>query len=1079
MGRKLSLLMAAAVTVVVFVPRFAQAQEPATITGRVTNEAGVPVNGVTVVVEGLKLGGLTNETGNYSILVPAARVTNAPATVTARLIGFRPLSKTVVLSSGRVAVDFTLASAPVTLTEVVVTGAGLTSTREASGNVTNTVKSDLIAKSNETNVVTALAAKAPNVYVSSQSGEPGASSYISIRGAKTITGSGQPLFVVDGVPIDNSTNSTTGYLGGTAAPNRASDINPNDIESVEILNGAAAGAIYGSRAGQGVVLITTKSGHGAPRYSLNSTSTWDDVTHPVPLQTKFGQRPSAICPTKTTPGCRYNSDSFGPALAAGTPTYDHFGEMFHTGHTFDNQLSASGGTDRQSFYLSAGRTDQNGTIIGPNNFYDRTTFLVKASQKVFNKLTIGGSANYADVRMGAIQKGSNTSGLLLGALRSPPEFNNREYLNANGYHRSYRYPNPIGASDLTASRGYDNPFFVVNKNPAKSSVNRVFGNVNLNYDAFDWLNLRYTLGGDYSADDRLEALVPSSSSYATGLMNRADYLNYQIDHNLLATLRHTLTESINGTLTLGQNLNSRSYRQRYTTGYQFIAPEGPFNLGNTITVTPNEYESLVHLESYFGQANLDMFDQLFLSATVRNDGNSTFAESQRRFWYPKASAAWTFTKATDMLNRFLEYGKARVAYGQTGKEPPVYAIYSGYSFGSTNDEGWGGLLRPIQNGRGGMTSQSRLAQDKIRPERQNELEGGFDFGLLNGLGDFSITGYSSKSTDVIFDTPRSPSSGYTSQLQNAATITNKGLELSLNLNPVTMENFAWDVGVQWSRNKNLVTSLSGVKHVDIGGAFEGTPGTVEEGYAVGVFRGYDFVRCRYGQSNMVDITGDGTPDDVNAACRAAGAPNGALYIDASGFPNADPNDRVLADPNPKWLSSIRTEFTVFKKWQISGLLDIKKGGDVWNGTKGALYQFGTHRDTEIRNTDVVFGQTYRPGAVWGPGAGKTVQLTRTNWWQDLGSGFGPVASQFMEDGSYVKLREISLGYTLDQPFVKDYFGLSTINLRLAGRNLHTWTKYTGIDPETNLAGAETLLRGVDYFNNPQTRSIVLTVGLNR
>ena len=1076
-GRICRLLAVAAVLVAA--PDGVRAQAPATITGRVTNDAGTPIGGVSVFVETLRLGAQTDEGGRYTIVVPAARVTGGPVTVTARLIGFRPLSRLVTLSGGPSSLDFSLTASPVTLSEVVVTGAGLTSTREASGSVTNTVKADLIQRSNEPNVVSALAAKAPNVYVSSQSGEPGASSYISIRGAKTITGSGQPLFVVDGVPIDNSTNSTTGFLGGTAASNRASDINPNDVESVEILKGAAAGAIYGSRAGQGVVLITTKSGRGAARYSLNSNSTWDEVTHAVPLQRRFAQRPLASCSQPTQLGCRARSDSYGPALAPGTKTYDHFGEIFRTGNTYDNQLSASGGTDRQTFYLSAGRTNQNGVIIGPSNFYDRTTFLVKGTQRVLSKLTVGASANYSDVRMGAVQKGSNLSGLLLGELRTPPEFDNRRYLSADGYHRSYRYPNPIGASDFNQRRGYDNPFFVVNKNPANSSVNRVIGNVNLNYDALDWLNVRYTLGGDYSADDRLEALVPSSSSYPAGQITRADYLTYQIDHNLLATARHSITESINGTLTLGQNLNSRNYRQRSSLGQQFIVPEGPFNLRNTITVTPNESESLVHLESYFGQANLELYDQVFLSATARNDGNSSFAQEKRRFWYPKGSAAWTFTKATDVFSRFLEYGKARAAYGQTGKEPPVYAIYSGYSFDQTNDEGWGPYLRTIQKSLGGMTSQSRLAQTHIRPERQNEFEGGLDFGFASGYGDLGITGYNSKSTDVIFDTPRSPTSGYTSQLKNAATISNKGLEVSLNVNPVTTSNFAWDVGLQWSRNKNIVTSLSGVKHVDIGGAFEGTPGTVEKGYAVGVFRGNDFVRCRYGQANMADLNGDGIPDDVNSACRAAGAPNGALYIDASGFPNADPTDRVLSDPNPKWLGSVRTGITLFKKWQLSGLLDIKHGGDVWNGTKGALYNFGTHRDTEIRDTDVIFGKTYRPGPVFGPGAGQTVQLTRTNWWQDLGSGFGPVASQFMEDGSFVKLREISLAYTLDQSFIKNNFGLSSINLRVAGRNLHTWTKYTGIDPETNLAGAETLLRGVDYFNNPQTRSVVLSVGLNR
>lgn len=1062
--------------VLVAAPVAVRAQTPATITGRVTNEAGTPVNGVSVYLEGLRIGSVTDDAGRYTIVVPAARVTNAPVTLTARLIGFRPLSRTITLAEGSNSVDFALVPSPVTLSEVVVTGAGLTGTREASGNVTNTVKADLIQKSNEPNLVSALAAKAPNVYVSSQSGEPGASSYIQIRGVRSITGNGQPLVVVDGVPIDNSTNSTTGYLGGTVTSNRAADLNPNDIESVEILKGSAAGAIYGSRAGDGVILITTKTGRGTAHYSLNSMATWDHVSHGVPLQTKFAQRPNTCT---TTPGCRRNSDSFGPALAAGTPTYDHFGEMFRLGHTYDNILSASGGTDRQSFYLSAGRTDQNGTIVGPWNFYDRTTFLVKASQLVGNKLRIGASANYTDARLGAVQKGSNISGLLLGALRTPPEFNNHQYRAANGYHRSYRYPNPIGATDLTSTRGYDNPFWVVNMDPASSDVNRVFGNVNLSYDPIDWLNVRYTLGGDYSSDDRLEALVPSSSSYATGMLTRADYLNYQIDHNLLATARHTFTDWADGTLTLGQNLNSRSYRQRYATGRDFIAPEGPFNLSNTITVTPNEYESLVHLESYFGQASLNLLDQLFLTGTLRNDGNSTFSAYKRRFWYPKASAAWTFTKATDAMNSFLDYGKVRAAFGETGKEPPVYAIYGGYSFSNTGDEGWGPYLRTIQNSRGGMVSQSQLQQDRILPERQREFETGVDLGFARGLGDLGVTVYNSRSHSVIYATPRSPSSGYTSQLQNAATITNKGLELSLNLNPVTMQSFAWDVGLQWSRNKNLVTSLPNVDHVDIGGAFEGTPGTVMQGHAVGVFRGYDFIRCRYGESNMVDINGDGVPDDVNAACRTAGAPNGALYITASGFPDVDPNNHVLGDPNPKWLASVRTGFTFFKKWQLSGLLDIKKGGDVWNGTKGALYNFGTHRDTEIRNTDVVFGRTYRPGAVWGPGAGQTVQLTRTNWWQDLGSGFGPVASQFMEDGSYVKLREISLGYTLDQPFVRNMVGLSSINLRVAGRNLHTWTKYTGIDPETNLAGAETLLHGVDYFNNPQTRSVVLTVGLNR
>ena len=300
MRRRIRQLLALAAALVA-APVAVRAQTPATITGRVTNESGAPVNGVSVYLEGLRIGSVTDDAGRYTIVVPAARVPNAPVTLTARLIGFRPLSRTVTLTGGNNSVDFALVPSPVTLSEVVVTGAGLTGTREASGNVTNTVKSDLIQKSNEPNLVSALAAKAPNVYVSSQSGEPGASSYIQIRGVRSITGNGQPLIVVDGVPIDNSTNSTTGYLGGTVTSNRAADINPNDIESVEILKGSAAGAIYGSRAGDGVILITTKSGRGTAHYSLNSMATWDHVSHGVPLQTKFAQRPNTCTTALSIP----------------------------------------------------------------------------------------------------------------------------------------------------------------------------------------------------------------------------------------------------------------------------------------------------------------------------------------------------------------------------------------------------------------------------------------------------------------------------------------------------------------------------------------------------------------------------------------------------------------------------------------------------------------------------------------------------------------------------------------------------------------------------------------------------------
>jgi hypothetical protein len=236
------------------------------------------------------------------------------------------------------------------------------------------------------------------------------------------------------------------------------------------------------------------------------------------------------------------------------------------------------------------------------------------------------------------------------------------------------------------------------------------------------------------------------------------------------------------------------------------------------------------------------------------------------------------------------------------------------------------------------------------------------------------------------------------------------------------------------------------------------------------------VRCGRGLTKIADNEGNNLAD-VAAGC--GNAPAGALYIDESGFPVLDPTDRVIADPNPDWTGSIRTSFR-FRKWQFTALVDHKQGGDVWNGTRGALYNFGTHRDTDIRGQTFVFGKDYPflEGPAAGPGAGTPVVIDAA-WFTGNGSGFVGPASQFVEDGTYTKLREVSVAYTFDQPWVSRSLGISTIDLRVSGRNLHTWTDYRGIDPEANLGGAAVLIQGVDYFNNPQTRSIVVSIGLNK
>ncbi|HEX9130528.1 MAG TPA: TonB-dependent receptor plug domain-containing protein, partial [Gemmatimonadaceae bacterium] len=371
------------------------AQSGTTISGTVTNEQGVPLPGATVLIQGTTTGAHTDDAGRYVIVVPANNANGQSAVLVARVIGYSARQVPIVLTAGsNISQSFALVVNPLNLDAVLVTGAGTSTTRERLTTTINTVDSSALRRAtNPQNVVSALAAQAPNVEVRTQSGEPGASASIKIRGAASLSGTNQPLFVVDGQPIDNQTFSTQSIANGsgtaagadasTVAPNRASDINPADIESIQILKSSAAAAIYGARAANGVVLITTKSGTpGATKYVISSTETFDRVNSPDLLQHTFVQGLDGVAATCGAPDCRVARYSWGPAATAGTPLFDHSSELFDTGITADNNLQVSGGNDRTTFYASGGLMNQNGYLKGPNNKYNRATIRLKGTQQV-------------------------------------------------------------------------------------------------------------------------------------------------------------------------------------------------------------------------------------------------------------------------------------------------------------------------------------------------------------------------------------------------------------------------------------------------------------------------------------------------------------------------------------------------------------------------------------------------------------------------------------------------------------------------------------------------------------------------
>jgi len=1084
---------------------FAQAT---TVTGRVTGDRGA-VPDAAVTIPELGVGSVTRDDGRYTITIAGARVTGQAVTLTVRRIGYRATSVQITLTPGTVARDIVLGANPLQLGEVVVTGAGTTSTVERLGSVRNVIAPDLIQKANEPNLVQALAGKAPNVQVSQTSGDPGANSRIQIRGLRTLNGNVEPLFIIDGVPVTNYTFSSTnfnpidaggtgvggqdvgGEFEGTSAPNRMVDINSDDVENVEILKGAAAAAIYGARAANGVILITTKHGRGGvTRYQLRSSYSNDEVTRDYPLQTAFSQgrfNKSALpCEDIGKSSC---TRSWGPQIASGTPVYNHSTEAFQNGHVADNTLNVSGGSDRTTFFLSGSSMRNQGVFVGPNNFFNRATVRLNATHKLTEGLQLGGNFSYADTRGHFTQRGNNVNGLLLGLLRTPPEFNNKVFLDpVSGLHRSYRMQNP-DATTAGQSRGFNNPFYTLFEELNQQQAARSFGNVTADYQASEWLKFNYSLGADYTNDERLEGCPAECSDVAAGgRITEGKVINYQIDNSLTGTASHKFSEAVSANLTVGQNLNARNFRTFSVVGRTLIAPT-PFSVLNTLTRDPpSDYQTQVHNASVFGQLQLDLINQLFLTGAVRNDCSTTFGKTNRCANFPKASAAWTFTNSYKPPG--LTFGKFRFSYGEAGNEPQPYL--SSVTFSGTNLVGGiaqGTGFTPTQSGRGGLFFTFTKPATSLKPERTKETEGGFDIGFLGEAADLSATWYSSKTSDVILVTPIPPSSGYSSEAKNAGRLSNSGTELQLNLRPITRTNYSWDVGIGWANNHSKVDTLIGAQFLYIPGAFTGN--VFQVGSPIGVIRGEGWVRC--------GISPDDAIAGISLATYCAGKPRGALFIDDgthcydNGMPCEDTQLRILGDPNPKWTGNVHSTLRV-GKFALSGLLDIKKGGVVWNGTKGALWSYGTHLDTQGRaictgptNADCTgnlhaFGDAnWFPGPVVGPGAGAQIPIGE-NWFRNSNLAACPftgIDEPCMEDGGYVKLREISIAYSFTQPWVSRSLGMSSVDFRVSGRNLKTWTKYTGLDPETTTGQTYDRVGGSDYFNLPLTRSVVVTLTLNR
>jgi hypothetical protein len=604
-----------------------------------------------------------------------------------------------------------------------------------------------------------------------------------------------------------------------------------------------------------------------------------------------------------------------------------------------------------------------------------------------------------------VQQGSAVSGMLLGAFRTPPDFDNCPaewdpcYLHPeSGLHFSYRNPNP---TSLTESRGFDNPHWVANEILNSTRVDRYTGNVQVDWDPLSWLEVRYLAGLDFANQQWSELFPKSTSDFPRGLLLRAELVNRVFDQTILAAFTNAWSPNFGASLTTGMNLNQADFRRFQMYGSNVI--EGTGQLDFAVDKFPWEYEGTVRTQGYFVDLGLDLWAQLFLKAGLRYDGSNTFggdidSVTGRResgwFWYPKASIAWDFSRHVSLLS----FGKLRMAYGQAGVQPPLYSNVHGFD-----------VWQPYQGLEVAVPAPEQ-GNRRIEPERTIEWEAGADLALLDDRLNLGITYYHQKTERAILPIDLDPSTGFGSMLANGASWRNWGWEATVDLMVARSRGFTWRLTAQWATNRSMVDTLLGQESAALSG-FWSAASAVVEGHPFPVMFGTDFVR--FGR----DLTIEKGSEVVNIDSAYTGWSPGDLYICAppdggcseAGFPLRDQQRRVIGDQNPDWTGSLRTTFTLFERLRLSALLDVKHGGVMWNGTKGALFNYGTPKETEPMHGAGV-DSVFQTCATCGPGAGQTVTLDY-DWATGLGGGFTGTASNFVEDGGYVKLRDVSLSYT--------------------------------------------------------------------
>ena len=1096
-------------------------QAQRTVSGTVNDADGQPLIGASVLVKGTSTGTVTDIDGQYTVTVP-----EGAAQLTFSYVGYVTLE--VDLGASNV-VDVVLQEG-VTLETALVTALGIEREEKAVGYAVQEVSGDDVARANTVSVIDALSGKAAGLQVTQASGAAGGSSRIVLRGQTSFDGNNEALIVVDGVRLDNSENNTERVLQGVAYSNRAMDINPNDIESVSVLKGAAATALYGVEGARGVIVITTKKGSQGKGLSVNYNVnyTMAEINKTLDLQDTYAQGVSGLYFGPETGmslswGPRIDTMAFDgatdypydpngrlvgqsdPSAVAPARAYDNVDNFFQTGHTWSHNLAFSGGNDAGSYRVSFGRTDQLGVI--PKNTYDRTNVGLSGAFDLFDdRFHINASINYARSGSRRVQQGSNTSGLTLGLYRTSPSFDNGNGLD-DPVNDPASYTLPDGTQrNYRGGIGYDNPYWVVNNSPYFDEVNRTYGTLQLSWDFSPWATLSSTVGTDLYSDIRQQEFEIGSANAALGRVIDDEYFYRHLDAYLNLSGGGPLSSDFSLNYNLGANLYSQYLKNLFTDGNGLNFP-GFRELANVNTISTTNTLDQQRTMALFASVDLGFRNFLYLTLTARNDWISTLIVPDQELQldnidvlYPSASMSFVFSELLDF--EALSFGKLRLSYAQVGGGAPAayltgttFIVPKTTQFIYSITDGWvnNGIDFPFR-GVSGFTFNPRIGSNSLQPSLTTDYEAGLDLRFFNGRLGLDATYYHRKSEDQILVIPVDRTSGFQRAVVNSGSLSTQGGEVVLSLVPVRSKDFTWEITANFSKWRTFVDELAeGVNNQYLDG-FTGTgiynlgPETDEDGKVT--------KRFEYGQILGGAFQHANTADGVSFDPDLPYNPNGPLIIDDSGspdpyasdynpnygYPLADPIARVIGNPNPDFLLGINNTLS-YRNWSLSFLFDIKQGGQMWNGTQGALTFFGMTALTEDRdplNADLLpdyenATHTFE-GVLASDGSANDIRVPLDeNWYLGNGGGFGSVDEHFVQETSYYRLRLVTLSYRLNNQWLANT-PLSDLTLSLTGRNLLLFTPYEGVDPETSLVGSSSNGQGLEYFQMPGTRSYA--IGLN-